>query len=125
MFAAHIIEPAGYGMPARHRVLFIEKKSDRDNLVRFVKRNSEEWSEFRKNNPYTLAPSCFCWYPGTTAEPIGVRDARKLIGDDDPIFEGYGNDRAYAYVPFVMYEFKVLPYGVRIGWKDGRHYEAA
>lgn len=125
MFAAHIIEPAGYGMPERHRVLFIEKKSDRDILVRFVKRNSEEWGEFRKNNPNTIAPSCFCWYPGTIVEPISVRDARRLVGDDDPICESDGWNEAYDYVPFVMYEFKVLPYGVRIGWKDGRHYEAA
>lgn len=124
MFAAHIVEPAHMGIPERHKVVLCEKRSERDRLVKHVNDEAEAWREYRRRNPHGMVPPCFKWYPGTTAEPLTMRDARRLIEEDDPIFEHDGWSYDYAYIPCTIYEFSILPYGVRYGWKDGRHYRS-
>ena len=122
MFAAHIIEPAHMGIPERHKVVLCAKRSERDKLVKYVNENAEGWREFRRKYPTGIVPAYYRWYIDTTAEAITMREARALIGNDDVLYHADGYCDAYAFVVCDIYEFSALPYGERIGWRDGRHY---
>lgn len=122
MYAAHIIEPSHFGIPERHKVVVFEKRSERDRFVKYVRENAEGWAEFRRKHPSSLVPTFYRWYIDTTCEPITMREARALIGDDDVLYKANGFCDAYNYSECDIYEFSVLPNGGRIGWKGGRHY---
>lgn len=122
MYAAHTVEPSHFGIPERHKVVLFERRSERDRFVKYVRENAEGWAEFRRKHPTGLVPTFYRWYVDTTCEPISMREARELIGDDDVCFLADGHCDAYAYTKCDIYEFSLLPYGERIGWKNGRHY---
>lgn len=107
MYALHITEPGNYGCPEVRRVVLVSTKSRRDRLVRFVNEQQAAWADYRKRYPHEMIPSCFCWYPGTVAEPLSMRDARKLIGENEPnlVHDGWSN--AYDYIPCTMYKCEV------------------
>ncbi len=122
MFAAHTIEKSHFGIPERHKVVLFEKRSERDKFVRYVRENADGWAEFRRKHPSGLVPTFYRWYMDTEVKPITMREARKLIGDDDVMYHANGYCDAYNYSECDIYEFSLLPYGERIGWKNGRHY---
>lgn len=122
MYAAHIIEPAHMGIPERHKVVLCNKRSERDKLVKYVNENAAGWREFRRKYPTDIVPTFYRWYMNTICEPITMKEAQSLIGNDDVMYHSDGYGDAYAYTVCDVYEFTILPYGERIGWKDGRHY---
>ena len=109
-YALHATEPHGGGYPEVRSVILCDSKRNRDTLVKYINEDQEKWAEFRRKYPYETIPSSFHWYPGSHAEVLTMREARKLIGDNEPTFVSDGWARGYAYVPCEVYERKVYDY---------------
>ena len=107
MFALHITEPGRHGFPEVRQVVLVDTRSKRDRLVAWVNEQQRKWAEYRKRNPYETVPSSFCWSPGTSAKPITMTEARKLIGNHDPNLISDGWCRAYNYTPCKVWECRV------------------
>ena len=107
MFALHITEPAHYGWPEERKVVVVATKSQRDRLVKWVNEQQAKWAEYRRLYPYETVPSSFYWIPGTKAEPITMREAKKLVNGNEPNLVSDGWCRGYNYIPCTVYECKV------------------
>lgn len=107
MFALHITEPSGHGAPEVRSVVLVNTRAQRDRLVKHVNKRQADWAEFRRLNPYDVVPSSLCWYPGTTAVPLTMIQAKKLIGENEPNFVSDGWCRAYDYLPCKVWECRV------------------
>lgn len=71
-------------------VLLFKKKSEQQYFVKFVNED--------------VAGQAVYFDRSTTCEPMSMRDARKFIGNDEPIWEHDGWSNGYGCVPFVAYE---------------------